>query len=342
MSRPYICGKDEVKIPHCSECEDLEERVQALEDDTCCEDTRAIVDDQAETINTMGNEILVLQETVSGISGMHSVIVDELPEEGETNVIYLVGCSAPLVDDALVDQAVLCEGDDSYTMWLYTDQGWAQVGGGEIDLSGYVTTEDLQAAIADFITQSDLDTAMAGKQDVLTATAGIRISNNEIERVPLVGEIVETESNIAPSYYGNYQLVDKNMAYRYLDSGMTWAGATSNRSMAISIRDKSIVWRLGFDAKITDSGIRLCRIPFATLGLSGAPNQHVVGYCDGTHQVGMFSLYTDGNDMVMDGVDAVPHTGDAKETWYVQFAMLFGDSNILDSACDRFYWKRTL
>ena len=336
-----ICGKKDVTIPHCSECQELEERVQALEDDTCCEDTRTIVDEQAGTISTMGDQILALQQAIDGISGMHSVIVNELPEEGETNVIYLVGCSAPLVDDALVDQAVLCEGDDSYTMWLYTNQGWAQVGGGEIDLTGYVTTEDLQAAIANFITQSDLDTALAGKQDTLTASTGIRIANNQIERVPYIGEIVESDSSSAPPYYGSYDLVDKNLAYKYLSSGVTWSGSATNRNVAIVVKDKSIIWRLGFDLKITDSGVRVCRIPFATLGLSGAPNQYVTGWCDGTHQIGMFELTTDGNDMVMDAVDAVPHTGDSKDTWHVQFSMLFGDTNMLDSACDRFYWKRT-
>lgn len=340
MSRPYICGKDEVKIPHCSDCQELEERVQALEDDTCCEDTRAIVDEQGEHLGTIDNQILILQQTVEGISGIHTEIVDELPDVGEPNVIYLVGCVAPLVDDALVDEATLCEGDDEYTMWVYSDQGWAQIGGGEIDLSNYVTTEDLQTAIADFITQSDLNTALAGKQDTLTAGAGIKIDNNTISHLPLIGEIIEMASNTAPSYDGNYQLVDKDMRYTYLDSGMTWAGATSNRSMAISIMDKSIVWRLGFDIKVTDAGVRVCRIPFATLGLNGAPNQYACGWCDGTNQMGMFYLYTDGTDMVMDAVDAVPHTGDSKETWHVQFPMLFGYSNILDSACDRFYFRR--
>lgn len=317
-----ICGKTEVKIPGCDECSELESRVQALEDDTCCEDTRAIVDEHTTEITDMGDQIVLIKEAIDGIEGIHTEIVDELPEEGDPNVIYLV------------------EDEDTYDMWVYSEQGWAQIGGGEIDLEGYVTTEDLQAAIANFITQSDLTTALAGKQDTISAGTGIRISSNTVERVPLIGEIVETASNVAPGYYGSYQLVDKNLTYRYLDSGMTWAGATSNRSMAISIRDKSIVVRLTFDVKVTDDGVRVCRIPYATLGLSGAPNQYAVGYTDGNHQIGMFTLTTDGSDMVMDAVDAVPHSGDAKATWHVEFSMLFGNTNMLDSACDRFYWKR--
>lgn len=149
-----ICGKTAVKIPKCDECSELESRVQALEDDTCCEDTRAIVDEHTEQLGTIDNEILIIQETIDSIEGMHTEIVNELPEVGEPNVIYLVGCVPPEVGDAIVGDAVLCEGDNTYTMWIYSDNGWAQIGGGEIDLSNYVTFSELDEM--GFLTLEDL------------------------------------------------------------------------------------------------------------------------------------------------------------------------------------------
>lgn len=321
-----ICGKTDVKIPTCDDCSELEERVEALENDTCCEDTRAIVDAQGEAIGIIDNQILVIQETIEGLTGLRTEIVDELPEEGEPNVIYLIENG----------------GDDTYSMWIYSNNEWVQVGGGEIDLTNYVTTTDLAAALADYVTSSDLITYLAGKQDILTAGTGIRLYNNVISRLPLIGEIVETGSSYAPSYYGTYTLVDKNLAPQVLsNTNVTWSSAASNRTSGIRICDKTINIRLQFDAKITDDTLRLCRIPYSALGLSDAPRQHFVGWCDGAHQIGMFGAYTDGSDIVIDAYDATPHSGYSTQTWHIQFDMAIEYSQILNSACDRFYWKRT-
>lgn len=195
------------------------------------------------------------------------------------------------------------------------------------------------------VTDSNSDAYIRNKPTIpaaLTASTGIRIANNRIERVPLIGEIVETNSATAPAYYGTYEMVDKNLAYQYLENtGVTWGSATSGQTSAICIMDKKITIRIGFDAKITDDDTRICRIAYSTLGLGGSPNQHFVGYCDGAHHVGMFRASRDGNDLVIDAVDAVPHAQPFQtDTWHVQFDLFFGFSSIQDSACNRFYWKR--
>lgn len=322
MNRPYICGRDEVTIPTCDDCSELEGRVTALEEglDECCTEVKGTLEEHTESISQLDNAVLSIQQTIGSLTGLRTEVVDTLPEEGEPNVIYLV------------------PNGSTYTMWLYSDDAWRKIGGG---VDQFITQEDLTTALASYITTTQLNTALSAKQDVLQAYRGIRIENNSIERVPLIGEIVEVSSNNAPQYYGSYELVDKNLKYRYLSNeGVTWSSAATNRNSALCMLDKGVDIRLQFDAKVTDDDMRICRIPYATLGLNGAPNQHVVGYCDGNHQVGMFRASTDGTDLIIDAVDAVPHSGYVKETWHVQFHMMIGLSNISNDACDRFYFKR--
>lgn len=70
------------------------------------------------------------------------------------NVLYLIGPTGT--------------GDDKYEEYVYANNTWVKIGDTSIDLSGYVTTQALNAALANYTTTADLNTLLAGKQDVLT------------------------------------------------------------------------------------------------------------------------------------------------------------------------------
>lgn len=87
------------------------------------------------------------------------------------NVLYLIGPTGT--------------GDDKYEEYVYANNTWVKIGDTSIDLSGYVTTQALNAALASYSTTSqmnnaiaaalanytttaNLNTLLAGKQDVLT------------------------------------------------------------------------------------------------------------------------------------------------------------------------------
>lgn len=87
------------------------------------------------------------------------------------NVLYLIGPTGT--------------GADKYDEYVYVNNTWVKIGDTSIDLSGYVTTQALNAALASYSTTSqmnnaiaaalanytttaDLNTLLAGKQDVLT------------------------------------------------------------------------------------------------------------------------------------------------------------------------------
>ena len=74
-----------------------------------------------------------LQEIISGaIDTNIFIVVQELPDVGEENKIYLVPK----------------DGGVGFVEWIYADGQWDTIGELEIDLSAYSTTEEMQQAIA--------------------------------------------------------------------------------------------------------------------------------------------------------------------------------------------------
>lgn len=330
-NKPYMCAESEVTVPECDNCDELESRLKALEDfvEECCQEVKDTLDIHTDQIADIYDQIELLRVQIESLTGLRTEVVDELPAVGEPNVIYLIE-----------------EAGGTYSMWLYSDNEWLQVGGGSIDLSNYVTTSDLQTALttalANYVTTNAMNTALAGKQDTLTAGTGIRIDSNTVQRVPLIGEIVPKGANTAPTYYGTYTLVDKDFENKlYNDENVSWVGAATNRSSVIRRRGKTIQVKLNFDMNLSDNRTRICKTSLSTLGLTSVPYQYVCGYCDATHQIGMFEAYEENGYMAVDCIDAVPHTGNSKETWYVQFDVMFGYAQMDNDACNKFYWKRT-
>lgn len=76
-------------------------------------------------------------------------VVETLPTAGEEGVVYLVGTKAP------------------YTMYIWENNSYLNIGSTDIDLSNYVTKEYLEQKLAT-------------KQNVLTAGNGITITDNVI------------------------------------------------------------------------------------------------------------------------------------------------------------------
>lgn len=326
-NKPYMCGGSDITIPACSDCDELQSRVEALEEEVeqCCAEVRDTLGTHTEQIADIYSEIDYIKLQISTMTGLRTEIVEELPETGEPNVIYLI------------------EGqDETYSMWLYSDNEWVQVGGGEIDLTNYITDTDLQTALADYVTSTDLSTALADKQDAMTISTGLRLDSNTLERVPLIDEIVVTGSDTQPIYYGTYTLVDKDFAPQVIsNANVTWAGITSDRSSSIRKRDKQITLKMYFDASLDDTARRICRISLDTLGLSNAPYQYFLGYNDYAGQIAQFEAYVDSGYLAIDCVDVIPHSGSSEGRWHFQFDVEFAPGQMKTSDCDRFYWKRT-
>ena len=112
------------------------------------------------TVNNLVNyytksETYTKEEVNAAIGAISTISFDiesVLPTENiQTNVIYLIPKSTASTNNIY----------DEYINLNGTSAGWELIGTTEIDLSGYVTTSDLNTALADYVTDSDLNTILS-------------------------------------------------------------------------------------------------------------------------------------------------------------------------------------
>ena len=94
---------------------------------------------------------------ISAITTIRIEAVDELPVTGQSNIIYLVPSTDPQTQNI----------KDEY---IWVNNAWEKIGSTEIDLSNYVTTTQLNTALADYTTTANLTTLLAGKQNTIDST----------------------------------------------------------------------------------------------------------------------------------------------------------------------------
>lgn len=98
-------------------------------------------------------------------------VVSELPEASESTMykLYLVPSADPQTQNVKDEYITVRSGSEG----AYT-YAWEQIGSTAINLSGYVTTEALNAALANYTTTANLTTLLAAKQDVIPDLETIR------------------------------------------------------------------------------------------------------------------------------------------------------------------------
>lgn len=80
-----------------------------------------------------------IAQAVASSSGLHYELVDELPEIGKSNIIYLLPNGNENYEDA----------DDFYDEWYYFNETWNRIGSTGIDLSNYWSKDELQIMTAE-------------------------------------------------------------------------------------------------------------------------------------------------------------------------------------------------
>jgi len=165
------------------------------------------VDNTLDSTSTNPVENRVITSAISSLVGIRCEVVSELPATGENGVIYFVpnGGSEPNIYDEYI--------------WIDSTSKFELIGTTEIDLSNYVTNDDLNAILLNYVSEtdlanilnnyvtdsefddliegvntqlSDIDRELSTKQDKLTAGYGINITGNTIS---VNGNFV-TESNL--------------------------------------------------------------------------------------------------------------------------------------------------
>lgn len=165
---------------------------------------------------------------VSAIENARFEVVSELPTSDiETNVIYLVPKASAQTNN-IKDEYINLDG---------TSAGWELIGDTEIDLSGYVTTSDLNTALADYTTTTDLATLLALKQNILLSSAisvgGVSKSTVEDTLKALADEVnsVDVMTGATASENGTSGLVPQPLIAdkdKFLKGDGTWKDVNTN------------------------------------------------------------------------------------------------------------------
>ena len=126
---PHICGDNNIYVPDrdCTDCEKLEKRVKDLEDTRLVQDDILAGNNISIDYSQNSNEVVVNADlsdyyTQAQVDHLLSQIgayeeVDELPEVGDTNKIYLVPIQG-----------------GGYERWIYTNDGWKDLGSTQITI----------------------------------------------------------------------------------------------------------------------------------------------------------------------------------------------------------------
>lgn len=181
---------------------------------------------------------------------------------------------------------------------------------------------------------------------------------NEVKGNPFpVGSVVCMSTNVNPSTYynGAWTLIDKKFKTDVYNStsiaGFVTPSGTNTCDLVAATSENTIEFDLSFKnaSDLTDTSQTIANIDLTKCGLTPTLYEYVL------HEVGITDT---GNGVVMVNfslntfnVLAVDAFGFTSGTWghsvasgstvYVHFSMTFEPTFMLDSFCDRFYFKRT-
>lgn len=246
----------------------------------------------------------------------------------------------------------------------------------EVPLDKYVTSGDVKTVIADNVPYDGAEIGdryfqlnLANTDDKVYIPLGALDLNNYYTKAEVdalipqisscdlysVGDVVITSTNETPNLCGTWELIDKEFAYTVItDTGVTWN--TTNTSGSVSANSRrayiirsghSISVRLWWTNRIAYGSTQLpiCTIAFSSLGLTGA-YQHFLQGQTATNKHAIAVIRTGNSDPMTVQYDGIATFGtqtsiDAGQAFYVDFNHVAGYTSMADSACNKFYWRKT-
>lgn len=227
----------------------------------------------------------------------------------------------------------LYDSDTSPQMRLYAGSGYLGISPTSANFNGsaFLKASD----VVNNLTSSSTTTPLSANQG--------RILDNKISRVGNV-VITATNSNPASVLGGTWTLIDKEFAPTTGASGGFTNNTTNTTSNNCywSRNGHSIDFELSFVNKVqlADSTLTIGTINLSTLGISRFEHTtRIPAYTDGGNCVVMVSISTEG---VVTTVDIIPDPYvSVGQTTVVTFTQAINYTRMNDSACNKFYWRRT-
>lgn len=227
--------------------------------------------------------------------------------------------------------------------------------------------------VPDSYTKQESDNLLNAKQNILTPGQNITIANDVIsaqvdtsnfynksqvdsllcDQFPVGADYV-TNTNVNPGTFlcGTWELVSKGLAVKTGSFPVTWNTNTVDTATLATancvIDGTTEIIYINWQSKVayTDTDIRIGYFDPAVLGLNAIANGRILAYSDSGNAIGMINLFTTSNGMIQfNMIDVIssnsnPGQAPANVEWGFQLVLRAPSSYMLDSACDRFYWKR--
>ena len=156
--------------------------------------------------------------------------------------------------------------------------------------------------------------------------------------------VTATNANPGSIFGGTWTLIDKEFA----STGAVSGGFTINST---NVSGHSCYWSRGghtvtFEIAVTlkvdfaDTALNMGKVALSTLGITRFTNTHrILGHSDGGNSAAFLTITTGGE---INSADVIPDPYiSAGQTVVATFTAVIGKDHMLDSACDKFYWKRT-
>jgi hypothetical protein len=289
------------------------------------------------------NGVTVLEDDLNHIE-LRIILTDELVELSKTEPINLYK----------IDQAGATTTVESFTD-IETNEISVSFGDAESDYetgevqyyvgaTGY-TSEIIKFNIAETLYAASDDVYIEYTDGVFEIKKTVVNGEKYLDMYP-IGSVYITNTKKDPSGYfgGTWECIDKEFVCVSNSTGFTNDKVSS--SSFIWVRSGHTIYcRLTFTNSTTlnDTQVKLGKIDCATLGVTDLTyDKFPVGYTDGGGAFLMITIDNAGDVTVEDVVDkGGTNQVSSGASCRVDFTCVIPHENMLESACSKFYWKRT-
>ena len=177
---------------------------------------------------------------------------------------------------------------------------------------------------------------------------GIRFNNSSassLDDIYPVNSVYISSTNTNPSTFlgGSWELIDKEFSpTTSSNTGFTASSDITTNSIKWSRSGHSLDFEFTFtsSAALTDEATTLGTLDYSVMGVERLNHTlRVVGSSDGANS--MFILYINPTTGEVQSIDSIGETTVAAgNSCYAFFSMNINPDFMLDSACNKFYWKR--
>ena len=182
-----------------------------------------------------------------------------------------------------------------------------------------------------------------GIEEALAATSDVS------SKLYPVGSIHITDENVNPgtALGGTWELISKRFSIASGTSGFNFnTNNTSEGSFTWIRKEKSITFRLSWKNAVPygDDEVVVGSFSLSTFGLTNAYAQYALAQSDGIDSIFLVRINYTGTTGFITIVDTVYKTvapTATGATCNLLFDLLFTDTNVEDSACNQFVWRRT-